>query len=177
MILSFAFQLKTLILAVLVGFIMGFFYDWIRVFRRILFHKNIIIQIEDVIYWNFMACAIFLISLYQNNGEIRVFFISGILIGMCTYFFTVSKLFINISNKVISFIKKVLIFIFNCVLIPFKILLKTILFVFMPVLKFFNKIIKSIKKLLQNNKKCVKIYNKLKNIKSKKLGDKDEEKK
>lgn len=188
MILSFSFQLKTFILSILIGFAMGFFYDWIRIFRRVLFHKNILIQIEDIIYWNFMAGVIFLICLYQNNGEIRAFFIIGIVLGMCTYFFTISKIFISVSTKIINLIKIIIKFIFECILMPFKIVLKVILSILSPITKLFKKyfikIFKNIRKVLQNNKKCVKIYNKLNYInnkilniskyKNKKfLGDKD----
>lgn len=164
MILSFSFQIEIVLLAITIGFAMGFFYDIIRIFRNIVFHGNILIHIEDIIYWIFMSIAIFLIILYVNNGEIRAFFVIGIILGMLFYFFTISKLFIKVSNKILFIIKRIIKFIIECILTPFKIVLNILRTILRPIFKVFYKNFKktglNIKKVLQNNKKCVNIYSK-----------------
>ena len=166
MILSFEFQLKIFFLALIIGFFIGFFYDLIRLFRSFILHIKILIHIEDIIYWIFMSLIIFLILLYENNGEIRMFFIIGIFLGMGFYFYIISKIFLKVSNKILAIIKKCILFIFECILTPFKLILKLLYPIFFPIFnilkKMFIKNIIKIKKVLQKNKKCVKIYDKIK---------------
>lgn len=171
MILSFEFQLKIFFLALIIGFFVGFFYDIIRIFRNFVLHIKILIHIEDIIYWIFMSLIIFLIALYENNGEIRMFFLAGIFLGMGIYFYSFSKIFLKIANKILFVIKKCIIFIFECILTPFKLILKLLYSIFSPIFnvlkKIFIKNFLKIKKVLQKNKKCVKIYNKVNYIKNK----------
>ncbi len=153
MILSFSFQLKIFITAILAGMFMGFFYDNIKFLRKVFLHKNIFIQIEDIIYWISMAILTFLTALYQNNGEIRLFFISGIIIGMIVYFLLFSKFLNKIYDKILYFIK---IFLKKYILAP----LKSLLIPFKKLIKKLKIKIKAIlKKLLQNIKKYEKIHN------------------
>ena len=162
MILSISYQFKVFLISLFIGLILGLFYDFIKIFRKFILHNNIIINIEDTIYWLFMSIIIFLISLYQNNGEIRIFFILGIFIGMILYITLISSLFIKLSTKIINIFIRLILFIFKAISMPFLILFNIII----KPLKFFYNILKNItKKLLQKYMFCAKIYNKLRSIK------------
>lgn len=171
MILSFEFQLKIFFLALFLGVCIGFFYDLIRLFRNFVLHIKFLIHIEDIIYWIFMSLIIFLVSLYENNGEIRMFFVVGIFLGMGIYFYIFSEIFLKTTTKILNIIKKIMLFILKCVVQPFKIIINLFYSIFKPIFKFFKKMfakyLLNIKKVLQKNKKCVTIYNKAKYIKNK----------
>ena len=72
------------------GAVIAFFYDNIRFFRKIVTHKSYVRQIEDLIFW---ICAVyFVFSFYirENFGEIRVFSVFALCLGMILYFFAIS---------------------------------------------------------------------------------------
>lgn len=171
MILSFELQLKIFILSIIIGIISGFFYDIIRIFRSFVFHIKVFVHIEDIIYWIFLSLIIFLILLYENNADIRLFFVIGVFLGMWLYFYIVSKPFLKLSIKIINILKIFIKFIIECTTAPIKLLLKLIYIPFKPIIKFLkknvNKLYLKLKKMLQKNEKCVTIYNKVKNMKKK----------
>lgn len=161
MILSISFELKMLSIALLNGLILGILYDFLKVFRIYFVHNKILINIEDCIFWIFMAISIFLLLLYQNDGQIRLFYLIGIFFSFTIYTLLFSKLFINICIKIITFLNKLL----KIIIFSLNLVLKPILF-----------ILKFIKNILQNNKFCVKIYSKLKFYFIKKGGNSSDEK-
>lgn len=162
MILSITYQFKIFLISLCVGLILGFFYDLIKIFRRFVLHNNILINIEDAIYWVFMSVMVFFICLYQNNGEVRLFFIIGIFLSLILYNLLISSVFINIFTKII----KLLITVF---LLFFKLIYTPILFTFKLILKPFEYLLKIfinfLKKLLKKSPFCVTIYSKIKNVK------------
>ncbi|WP_250278973.1 spore cortex biosynthesis protein YabQ [[Clostridium] colinum] len=162
MILSVSYQLKIFLISLFIGLILGFFYDLLKIFRKYIIHNNFIINIEDTIYWLFMSIIIFLISLYQNNGEIRIFFIIGIFTSMILYTFLISPIFLNISTKIINVLIKIILFIFRAISMPFLIIFNIIL---KPLKKLIYLLKNILKKLLKKYSFCVTIYNKGRNIK------------
>nr|WP_317367020.1 spore cortex biosynthesis protein YabQ [uncultured Tyzzerella sp.] len=142
------------LISLFIGLMLGFFYDFLKIFRKYIVHNNIIINIEDTIYWIFTSIIVFLISLYQNNGEIRMFFIIGIFTSMLLYNLLISPIFLNMSTKIINIILKILLFVFKAISMPFLIVFNIL---YAPLKFIFN----IVKKLLQKSKFCVKIYNKI----------------
>ena len=124
MILSINNQLFLFLLSVLFGFVTGFFYDFLVIFRKIIKHFKFIVQIEDLIYWTVSALLLFFIMLKENHGEIRGFLILGSFLGMILYFSLISKIFLKISDQILSFIKKILIVTFKIVFTPIGYVLK-----------------------------------------------------
>ena len=161
MILSISYQFKIFLISLCIGLMLGFFYDFLKIFRKYVVHNNIIINIEDTIYWLFMSIVIFLISLYQNDGEIRIFFIIGIFTSMILYNFLISNIFIKVSIKIINLILKLFLFILKAISMPFLIIFNII---FKPLKSFFKFLKNILKKLLQKYTFCVKIYNRINNI-------------
>lgn len=155
--MSMSFQATLFLTTVIMGIIVGFIYDWFRVFRRIIKHSNIFIQIEDCIYWIFVSIATFVIMLNKNYGEIRAFLICGVFIGMVIYFNTISILFMKVSMAVVKTIKKVLVLFFNILITPFKLLFKLLSFPANLVKGFFVNTYLKNKKVLKKYKKYAKI--------------------
>ena len=158
MILSISYQFKIFLTSLFIGLILGIFYDFIRIFRKYFLHNNIIINVEDTIYWIFMSIVIFLISLYQNDGEIRAFFIIGIFTSMILYSLLISKIFIKLFIKVIDFFIKIFLFVLKAISLPFLIIYNITL---KPIIKIFKDMLKV---LLSKFTFYVKIKNKIKNL-------------
>lgn len=78
-------EVEFLIAAILLGVIIAFVYDTLRVLRRVIPHKNIVVSFEDLLFWIFTTCAIFILQYYENNGVFRVFSIIASLFGMILY--------------------------------------------------------------------------------------------
>ena len=163
MILSISEQALLFLTAVLMGAVSGFIYDWIRVFRKIISHKNFIIQIEDIIYWILVSVGVFFIMLEENYGAIRAFSVLGVLIGMILYFMIISGFFISVSMAVIGFIKKLFLLIVNIIMTPFLLLIKILSYPFNILKKILSRIFLKPKKLLKKYYMYVKI--KLRSVK------------
>jgi len=83
-------------------------YDILRVWRRICRHGFFWIAVEDLIYW--CACGIYLFSkMYrENDGIIRTYALSGVLLGVLIYHYSISELLVKyialFLNKIIKFL-------------------------------------------------------------------------
>lgn len=163
MILSMTEQARLFLISVIFGFIIGFGYDWLRIFRRIIKHFNFITQLEDIFYWIISGFLLFFVMLKENNGEIRAFLILGAFIGMLLYFLIISPLFLNISIAIVNFIKKILSLIFTIILYPFKIIVKFLRIPYLFIHNCLKNFIKNTNLLLKNNQ----FYAKIKKYKNK----------
>lgn len=115
-------------LTIIIGFFVGFVYDLFRILRKTIKHANIIIQIEDILYWIFVSVVMFYILLSKNYGEVRAFSIIGAFLGMLIYFLTLSQIFLPITVKIINFIKKIILFVVKIILIPVKFVVKLLMY-------------------------------------------------
>lgn len=101
--------------AVLLGIILTFIYDWLRIMRRVLHHAQWVVSFEDFLYW----CTCFVVSfsmLYrENNGVMRWFHIIGAMIGMILYKALLGQFLVKYMTKFLQFLicrmKKVLVII------------------------------------------------------------------
>lgn len=110
------FLLYSLILGVCVTIL----YDILRIFRRVIKHKDALVSIEDLLYWIVVAISVFYVMHTESNGSLRWFAILGAAIGMGIYKKTLSTPFVNLTSKglqiVLRFFGKICTIIFK----PFK---------------------------------------------------------
>ncbi len=123
MILSMYNQFYIFALTIVLGFIAGFIYDLFRIFRKEIKHHNILIQIEDILYWILVTFIMFKFVISKNNGETSFFLIFGMIIGMTLYFYTISPFFINLSLSIIHIINSALKTLLQILLTPVKIII------------------------------------------------------
>jgi len=135
MILSMNYQTFLFFSAVAFGFFAGFLYDFFKIFRKIVRHKKIFVQIEDFFYWTACSLVLFFIMLEENFGEVRGFLILGAFVGMILYFVLLSRFFISVSNKILFCVKKFFMFLFGMFFIP----LRSVFFFFKKIFLFFWK--------------------------------------
>lgn len=126
MILSLSGQAWLFLTTVALGFLIGFFYDIIRIFRQAIYHSRLLIQAEDGIYWIVVIYLMFTFMLRENFGEIRLFSVLGALIGMALYFSTLSRLVMGISSAVIRELKYFFRKVFKTLSAPFRMFLASV---------------------------------------------------
>ncbi|WP_070001073.1 spore cortex biosynthesis protein YabQ [Cellulosilyticum sp. I15G10I2] len=103
-----------------IGIVMGIFFDLIRIFRKIIKHPDILVQLEDLIYWIICALIGFYMLYINNYAAIRPFVFIGILLGAILYFASFSIVFMKIATIVINYIKALIHKIIRLLLIPIK---------------------------------------------------------
>ena len=126
MILSMSGQVWLFLSTVAAGFVIGLVYDFFRVLRIVVTHRQWLVQLEDVIYWVAVSLLMFYFMLHQNYGEIRFFIIIGAAIGVVIYFCSISPVFIKISVAVIEFLQRVIITVLRIILTPVRFLIRVL---------------------------------------------------
>lgn len=115
------------LISMLYGVILGVWYDFFRVLRKRITHKNRFVHAEDVIFCFSAAAGLFILFQVYNQGRIRFFVLLGLEIGSLLYFF----LFGRIVEKGISLLIEIfclgLSILQKCVGTPVKLIVKSIL--------------------------------------------------
>ena len=154
MILSVSFQAKLFLITIFCGFLTGFFYDVIRIFRLMIKHKKIFIALEDLIYWLLVSFIVFFVMLAESFGEIRLFSIVGVFMGMGFYFLAISPLILRCAQIIMNVIRKIFLLFLEIILTPFRL---TLMIFSIPAKKIYCLLKIVYKKLLHSYKICVKI--------------------
>ena len=92
----------------LTGVAIGVLFDIFRILRKSIKTPNIIIYIEDILFWILAGLLILYNIWYFNDGEIRVYMFLGIIIGLLLYMSKLSNIIIKIFSKILQTIIKVL---------------------------------------------------------------------
>lgn len=157
MILSLSYQARLFITTMVWGFILAFCYDVVKVVRMVFKHKKIFVQIEDAVYWFTVVFVIFFVMLGVSFGEIRVFCVAGVFLGMIFYFLAISPLFLMVSERVVNAVKWIIRLFLEILVTPFRLLWRVFK---VPCKKTSNLITKIYKKALHLFTMYVKIYTK-----------------
>ncbi len=112
-------QLYIFAWAIIFGGLLGLFYDFIRIFRRLLPHEKFAIGIEDLLFWFIAGIIIFGYVFNTNDGKMRGFIFIGLSLGATFYFMLLSSIIIYYVTR---FISKVI----NLIISPIRILTKPI---------------------------------------------------
>lgn len=100
-------QMYILISFFITGVCIGILFDIFRITRKVFKLPNILIYIEDILFW-LLTGMLLLFTIYViTNGEIRLYMIIMLILGSFIYFLLMSKYFIIISQKIIDIIKKI----------------------------------------------------------------------
>ncbi|MCL2049630.1 MAG: spore cortex biosynthesis protein YabQ [Defluviitaleaceae bacterium] len=124
MILSMSGQAQLFLWTVLVGAVIGLFYDCFRILRRVvpLLALPFAVYLEDFIFWVAATGGTFYFMLNQNYGEIRVFSVLGAGLGAVLYFVTISRLVMLVFVTVIEYMKKVIAAALRIIFFPLRVL-------------------------------------------------------
>lgn len=90
------------------GMLLGLSYDVLRIVRRVIRHRNIIVYIQDYLFWVVWGIIIFAMIFTENNGDIRAYVFGGIVIGDMLYLKTFSRPIVRYISRIINFIVNLL---------------------------------------------------------------------
>jgi len=142
-------QAQIFVVFILVGAIIGIFFDCFRILRKTLKTSDIITALEDGMFWILTGLFLIYMIFVFNNGEIRLFLILGVFIGLILYFITISKIFVRLT----------LIFIETCIKYFFLPLIKILHFLIKPFKKIFSFLKKKVIVCFIHMKKAQKLSN------------------
>ncbi|MBR2454812.1 MAG: spore cortex biosynthesis protein YabQ [Clostridia bacterium] len=117
--LSLADQTKGFLLSLGFGFLMGIFYDLVRIVRISISKSKKVILVFDLLYFVFLGFCSYLFFLVVNEGDIRAFLLLGEGIGFSIYYFSLGVVVFTASEKILSITKKVISKILKIILFPF----------------------------------------------------------
>lgn len=119
-------QALLFITSIEIGIVLGMVFDIIRVTRKIIKIPDILVQIEDLLYWIVCGFIGFYILYVTNYAEIRPFIFIGMVLGAVFYFATFSIVFMKAATAVINYVKALLKRLWQLFLIPVRWCIKTI---------------------------------------------------
>ena len=132
----------------LTGIFIGCLFDFFRILRKLFKTSNLITYIEDILFWILTGIIVLYVIWYFNDGEIRLYLLLGLIMGIIIYILTISNIFFKVVFNILNKTKKILTSILS------------------PLFLFLTKIFQNILKLLTNfHKKIINLSNKRGNIK------------
>ena len=111
-------EIQFLLHSFLLGIIITFVYDNIRVVRRVIPHKAIFVSVEDLFFWIFVAIYIFLLQHRENNGIFRWFSVIGAFSGMLLYRMLISRIYIKYMTILLRKVFKIMYLFFSYLFSP-----------------------------------------------------------
>ena len=109
---------------ILNGALIGIFFDVFRILRKSFKTPDILTNIEDI-FFILISGFIILYTIFRlNNGQIRIYMLIALILGITLYITFISKYFIKLNVNIIKFIKLILKKILNILFFPFKYIIK-----------------------------------------------------
>lgn len=130
----------------LMGIIITVTYDGFLILRRLIRHSNLLVSLEDMIFWITCAIGVFYMLYEENNGILRWFAVFGATLGMIAYKKSISSLIVNSVSTLIARIFHTLLNILRFILKPVKFLIRKIVRIF----SFFSQKGKKVRKCAKN---------------------------
>lgn len=87
--------------SVLWGAALLFFYDILRIGRRLFPRRAFFVSLEDLLYWSFAGVFLFGKMYQANEGRLRAYAVIAVLLGMVIYAGTLSSKIVSVSVKIL----------------------------------------------------------------------------
>ncbi len=127
------------------GIAVAFLYDLFRIRRKTVKSHDLLVYVEDILYWIIVAVIMFLTIYISNEGEIRGFLFIGALIGVALYIVLLSKIIMTAFLAVLKGLGKAIYIIYSILIYPFKITAGILSY---P-LKYFSSLVKKVWKAIK----------------------------
>lgn len=112
-------QTYIFLMANFAGVLAGFIFDIFRVKRKLVKTSDIVVYIEDILYWLIISIVLFVLMYYSKESELRGYILLGLFIGIIMYMCILSK-------YVLMFLRGTVNVVYKFVLIPILILIRLI---------------------------------------------------
>lgn len=89
----------------LAGVFLAACYDVLRIFRGIIPHGPFLTNLEDLVYWIYVAVVVFVELYDKNDGRLRGYVFGGLLAGMILYACSFGRI---CTPRIIYFLRRVL---------------------------------------------------------------------
>lgn len=157
-------QAYLFIMFILNGILIGVLFDIFRILRKSFKTSDFITYIEDITFWILAGTLTLYFIFSLNNGEIRLYILIGIILGIIIYMLTISKYIVKFSVEVINFLKNIILKVIRIINYPIKlvlnilkkILFRPISFIFINIRKTFTKNILNMPKFIKKDNKITK---------------------
>ena len=116
-------QIQIFFIFIVIGIIISLIFDIFRILRKVYKFSNMLIYMQDILFW-LLTGIIILQSIFEfNSGDIRIFLFLGIFIGVFIYTSLFSRYFIKLGTLFFNIINNIIRFIYNpiCKIISFMI--------------------------------------------------------
>lgn len=100
------------------GVCIGLIFDLFRILRKSFKTSNLIIYIQDILFWIFTGISIVFFMYNYSDGSIRLYMILGLILGFLLYLLTISKYIIKVFVIFICIIKRIIIRSINIINMP-----------------------------------------------------------
>lgn len=104
--IDISLQVLSFIRSVALGMIYCLLYDILRAFRKVVSYSDMVVSLQDFLYFLIITPVTFLFLLSVTNGEVRFYVFCGIALGFFGCRFTVSRIFVYLLKHIISFADK-----------------------------------------------------------------------
>lgn len=99
---------------ILDGIVGGVFFDMLRAIRHNRKCGDLIVYLEDILFWILLFLSAIWLTYFLDSGQIRMYMIAGIFLGMLLYFLTFTKFVYKLFNtgcryfiRISSFVNKI----------------------------------------------------------------------
>lgn len=86
----------------------GIFLDLLRAFRHNRKVNDIMVYLEDILYWILLGASVIWLSYILNVGEIRMYMLLAVFLGMIIYFLTLTKLIYKVFDFVCRYLLRMI---------------------------------------------------------------------
>ena len=106
-------QLYLFIIFTLDGILIGVLFDFFRILRKSFNTNDVVTYIEDICFWILTGILIIYFMYMFSDGELRLFMVLGLIMGIAFYILTFSRYVIKFSVKLLHIIFKPIFYILN----------------------------------------------------------------
>lgn len=92
--------------SIIIGACLTLIFDFFRLVRRNKETKDIIVYIQDILFWMIVAIVIILSAFLTNSGELRGYMFVGYALGSMFYLLLFSKMVLTIFGKIFEIVEK-----------------------------------------------------------------------
>lgn len=111
-------ELHFLLYSFLLGIVITFVYDNIRVWRRVISHNTFFVSVEDLFFWIWVSLSVFLLQHRENDGIFRWFSVVGAFMGMFLYRKLCSRFYIKRMTALFRIVLKIVYTFFSYLFYP-----------------------------------------------------------
>ncbi len=99
-------ETELFVVCLLLGAVLALVYDGVRIFRMLFPHREIVVDLEDLVFWMFTAWMVFRTLFYYNRGALRGYAFLGLFLGVLIYMLTISRILMLLADKIVPYWKK-----------------------------------------------------------------------